>query len=134
MKLYHIGITFLLCILVKVLNPYILEATQLNYFDLLQRNHEENKSEQIILLDIDEESIKKNGRWPWDRDVLAKEINKLPDNNLIALNVLLSEKGRGTQDVFLAEAFTRKPIVAATQVIDDYDLEPKMHIGTTTFR
>ena len=73
MKLYHIGITFLLCILVKVLNPYILEATQLNYFDLLQRNHEENKSEQIILLDIDEESIKKNGRWPWDRDVLAKE-------------------------------------------------------------
>ncbi|MBB00414.1 MAG: adenylate/guanylate cyclase domain-containing protein [Saprospirales bacterium] len=132
MKLYHIGITFLLCILVKVLNPYILEATQLNYFDLLQRNHEENKSEQIILLDIDEKSIKKNGRWPWDRDVLAKEINKLPDNNLIALNVLLSERGRGNKDVFLAEAFVRKPIVAATQVIDDYDLEPKMHIGTTT--
>ena len=132
MKLYHIGITFLLCILVKVLNPYILEATQLNYFDLLQRNHEENKSEQIILLDIDEESIKKNGRWPWDRDVLAKEINKLPDNTLIALNVLLSESGRGTQDAFLAEAFVRKPIVAATQVIDDYEFEPQMHIGTTT--
>ena len=132
MKLYHIGITFLLCILVKVLNPYILEATQLNYFDLLQRNHEENKSEQIILLDIDEKSIKKNGRWPWDRDVLAKEINKLPDNTLIALNVLLSERGRGNSDIFLAEAFVRKPIVVATQVIDDYEFEPQMHIGTTT--
>jgi len=51
---------------------------------------------QIALLEIDDESISKIGRWPWERSTLANLINWLNSNenskpSLIGLNILLTE-------------------------------------------
>ncbi len=48
----------------------------------------------IIIIDIDETSLKKEGRWPWSRKKLASLIQKLSDNHtaLIMLDIVQSEK------------------------------------------
>lgn len=48
----------------------------------------------IIIIDIDEASLKKEGRWPWSRIKIANLINKLSKNNVavIAMDVVQSEK------------------------------------------
>lgn len=48
----------------------------------------------IIIIDIDEASLKQDGRWPWSRKKLAQLIEKLYQSNtaLIMLDVVQSEK------------------------------------------
>ena len=48
----------------------------------------------IIIIDIDEASIKKDGRWPWERIKIGKLINKLHKNDVavIAMDVVQSER------------------------------------------
>ena len=50
---------------------------------------------RIIILDIDEKSLKEEGRWPWSRDRLALLMDKLFDNYGIAVagfDVVFAEK------------------------------------------
>jgi len=47
----------------------------------------------IIIIDIDEDSLKQEGRWPWSRMKIAQLVNKLADNDvaLITMDVVHSE-------------------------------------------
>ncbi len=47
----------------------------------------------IVIIDIDEASLKKDGRWPWSRLKIAQLVNKLTDNDvaLITMDVVQSE-------------------------------------------
>ena len=46
-----------------------------------------------MIVDIDEKSLKKQGRWPWSRNKLAKLVQHISANNpaVIALDIVLSE-------------------------------------------
>lgn len=49
---------------------------------------------RIVIIDIDEESLAKEGRWPWRRDKLAHLVNKLFDDykvKLLGFDVVFSE-------------------------------------------
>ena len=48
---------------------------------------------QIIIIDIDEASLKQEGRWPWSRKKIGNLINKLYENNVavVAMDVVQSE-------------------------------------------
>jgi adenylate cyclase len=51
--------------------------------------------ERIVILDIDEKSLKEEGRWPWSRDRLGALLDKLFDNYGIAVvgfDVVFAEK------------------------------------------
>lgn len=51
--------------------------------------------ERIVILDIDEKSLKEEGRWPWSRDRLGVLLDKLFDNYGIAVvgfDVVFAEK------------------------------------------
>ena len=51
--------------------------------------------ERIVILDIDEKSLKEEGRWPWSRDRLGLLLDKLFDNDGIAVvgfDVVFAEK------------------------------------------
>jgi adenylate cyclase len=52
--------------------------------------------EKVVIAAIDEQSIEKLGRWPWDRTVLASLVDKLATANaaVIAFDVILSEQER----------------------------------------
>lgn len=48
----------------------------------------------IVIVDIDENSLKKHGRWPWSRKKLSKLIEQIHKNSpaVIALDIVLSEE------------------------------------------
>ena len=53
------------------------------------------KDDRIVILDIDEKSLKEEGRWPWSRDRLALLMDKLFDRYGIAVvgfDVVFAEK------------------------------------------
>lgn len=59
------------------------------------------KDKTTVILDIDEKSIKKLGRWPWSRKTIADIVNKLTDAGAITISfdVLFSEKEISVVDV-----------------------------------
>ena len=49
---------------------------------------------QVVIIDIDEKSLKEEGRWPWSRDRLARLVEKLHDRHqarLIAFDIVFAE-------------------------------------------
>lgn len=64
-------------------------------------------SQDILIVEIDEQSLQRLGRWPWPREIHAKLIEKLDEAGAaaIVLDILFAENSReGQQDVMLAEA------------------------------
>ena len=71
-----------------------LDTLELKFYDLMmQLRGEPRISNEIVLVDIDNDSIEKLGRWPWPRSLLAKGINKINAANpkVMGLNIILSE-------------------------------------------
>jgi len=51
--------------------------------------------ERIVIIDIDEKSLKEQGRWPWGRNKLASLVDKLFDDyhvNVLGFDVVFAEK------------------------------------------
>ena len=51
--------------------------------------------ERIVIVDIDEKSLKEQGRWPWARDKMATLVNQLFDHyqiNTLGFDVVFAEK------------------------------------------
>jgi len=72
---------------------------------------EERVSKEIIIIDIDEKSIKKLGQWPWERDKFAKILQNLSasDAGIIGLDIVFSEADK-TSPNRLADEFGIKNI------------------------
>jgi serine/threonine-protein kinase len=71
-----------------------LDTLELKFYDLMMQLRGESRiSNEIILIDIDDDSIEKLGRWPWPRSLLAKGITKIntASPKVIGLNIILSE-------------------------------------------
>lgn len=60
----------------------------------------------IIIVSIDEKSIKEIGRWPWKRDVMASLVNKISGDRprVIGIDIMFSEKESRETDKKLARA------------------------------
>ena len=112
MKNWHVLVTLGLLLLIRVADPFMLESARLSWFDGLQRSQEPTKSEQIVLVDIDEPTLEKLGQYPIPRNILADYIDEAPEA-LIGLNVLLSEEDRFGGDAALASALSWKNSVLA---------------------
>ena len=71
-----------------------LEAIPYDIRLKLSTPSEVNDLPPIIIVDIDEASLKKDGRWPWSRLKTGELINKLFENNVavIAMDVVQSER------------------------------------------
>jgi adenylate cyclase len=57
---------------------------------------EEKASDEVVIIDIDEKSIKELGQWPWSRDIVAELINKINKNkaSVTGLDIFFPEKDR----------------------------------------
>ncbi len=53
---------------------------------------------RIVIVDIDERSLKSLGQWPWSRDKIAKILKNLTDANvaIIGLDMVFAEKDRSS--------------------------------------
>ena len=133
MKNWHVLVTLGLLLLVRISDPFMLESARLSWFDGLQRDQEPTKSEQIVLVDIDEPTLEKLGQYPIPRDILAEYIDEAPEA-LIGLNVLLSEEDRFGGDAALASALSWKNSVLAITPSSKTNTKYRPpQIGTATF-
>ena len=63
-------------------------------------------SDDVVFIAIDEASVNRFGRWPWNRDVLAKAVDNLSSESLLVFDMVFSEPTE--DDVSLAESITKQ--------------------------
>lgn len=96
-------------------------ATILNLktLDLFRKPHSPHP--EIVILAIDNKSLKEIGRWPWEREIHAEIINKLGELNpqIVGLDITFSEKSDKKNDEALAESINdaKFPIVLSSELI-----------------
>ncbi|PIU83543.1 MAG: hypothetical protein COS68_03520, partial [Elusimicrobia bacterium CG06_land_8_20_14_3_00_38_11] len=98
--------------------PIILVLNFFSIFDLLEYKSydfrlklrgQKNPTGEIVIAAIDEESLDKLGRWPWDRSVHAELIKKLVKAGVktIGFDVLFIEKSNQQSDDKLSDAMVK---------------------------
>lgn len=88
-----LGITILFLGLVFYRVDFI-DSLELKFYDvMLNLKVDPGAPSEIVLVDIDEDSIEKLGRWPWPRSLLAQGIDKINrgEAKVIGFNLILSE-------------------------------------------
>ena len=106
-----LGLLALLC-LVRVWDPSPLQYVRVRAFDFYQVLRPSVVSERpAIIVDIDEESLRTHGQWPWPRTLLARLIERLATYRVAAvgLDMILAEPDRNSPRRY-AEAMPELPI------------------------
>ena len=100
-------ITILASLLVTVMtfDRTMMRLDNLIYHHLLGL-HRSTPPDTILLVEIDERSLRQIGRWPWDRSIHAALIDRLgeAEPQAIAYDVLFTESGHEKQDAQLGRA------------------------------
>ena len=87
-------------------------------------------SDRVVIIDIDEKSLKAYGQWPWSRDLFAELLYKLSDAGagVIGLDIVFAEADRSSPhrlsanypqlsqklenyDATLAKCFSQSPVI-----------------------
>lgn len=78
-------------------------------YDQLTSISRPDPDDRILLINIDEASLARIGKWPWNRDIHAQLIDKLSaaQPRTILLDVLMSEPGEENDDGSLAASMTK---------------------------
>lgn len=109
-----LGITILFLGLVFYRVDFI-DSLELKFYDvMLNLKVDPGAPSEIVLVDIDEDSIEKLGRWPWPRSLLAQGIDKINrgEAKVIGFNLILSEpeKSAGLKELRNIKALFSKTI------------------------
>jgi adenylate cyclase len=106
----------------RITDPIPLEELRLRAFDFFQILQPRVAAQRpVVIVDIDEQSLRKFGQWPWPRTRVAELVTRLTQAGalVIAFDVIFPEPDRLSPDV-VAEVFrdldeeTRKRIRAAS--------------------
>ncbi|NQT55825.1 MAG: CHASE2 domain-containing protein [Desulfobacteraceae bacterium] len=92
-KALGLGITVIF-LLLGFLRMDFLDTMELKFYDLMMELRSDPQSpSDVVIVDIDDDSIDKLGRWPWPRSLLAQGLNKISAGNprVVGLNFILSE-------------------------------------------
>ena len=88
-------------------------------FDAYERNWPASRpADQTLVIDIDGESIRHIGQWPWPRDQLARLADIAATARVVGIDLLLTEPDRlaggdRDTDAILAASLHRVPVVLA---------------------
>ena len=82
---------FLLILVLKWLQLPFLESIKERFVDLQTSTQTKQFNKSIVVVGIDEKSINRFGRWPWDRAVLAQGIEKLQQARVVGFDMVFSE-------------------------------------------
>jgi serine/threonine-protein kinase len=95
-KDWFLGLLVALLFLILAVNTTLFSRLESLAYDtgLRLAAHDTGAAARIVVVSIDDESIKRLGRWPWPRTVLADLITKLnaAGAKTIGLQILLTEK------------------------------------------
>ena len=126
-------VTVLLLVGLRALDPYPIEVIRLKGFDWLQRLDEAQQVEDIILIDIGEQSLRDQGQWPWPREYIAQLIHDLraAGAGVIGLAMMFPEPDRFGGDAAFVQALLDDPAVVLGQTASSRGIEGAApHVGT----
>ncbi len=86
-----------LAVALNIANPPLLQSLRLNVFDTLLIAHPRPYEDMPVkIVDIDDESLKRLGQWPWPRVKVAEMIDRLTaaGAGAIALDIVFAEPDR----------------------------------------
>jgi len=87
----------------RVIDPRPLEELRLRTFDLYQvLLPREQKIRPVVIVDIDEASLKEIGQWPWPRTIVADLVTRISQGGAVAMGF----------DIVFAEPDRMSPAVA----------------------
>ncbi len=101
-----IGLVALILMLgVRAVDPVALEEVRVRTFDLFQnlKPRETPPEHPVTVVDLDEDSIKEIGQWPWPRTIMAQMVTNLIDAGAIVIGF----------DIYFAEPDRMSPASVA---------------------
>ena len=122
-------LTLLLLLFIRVQDPSFVESIRLRYFDQLITSKESTESQQVAVVNIDDETIQLKGQFPFPRREYSSIISDLYSRNagLVVFNIYMPEPDRFGGDSALAGTLKKFPVVlphVATGEKSNKDYEP----------
>ena len=110
---WAVVVSVIILLAIKIYNPVPLQTLQLKTFDLYQKFGNNYQSKSLVLLDISDEALKKQGQWPWKRDLLGRTIINAYKNGaaLVFLNVVFVHKDRLGGDEMFLKMISKYPVI-----------------------
>jgi adenylate cyclase len=82
-----------------VARPSFLHTLELSVYDGLARaSHARPPARQVVIVDIDEDSLSRFGQWPWRRDLIGRLISTIREMgaSVTALDIMFPEPDRAS--------------------------------------
>ena len=100
-------------VLLRIFDPFFIETARLKGIDYYQNKQEKVISENIAIVEIDENSLDEYGQWPWDRRLIASGITKAFESGaqLVVVPILFAEKDRLGGDEDLVNLLSEAPVI-----------------------
>lgn len=108
-KLLYIAVLFPILVVVVLLQIYKIEPFEsfsLRFNDVNFDLQHKEPNKDIVFVAVDEPSVNKFGRWPWNRDILAKGIDSLSQADVVLMDMIFSEPTTVEQDTALATSIS----------------------------
>ncbi|MGF1475565.1 MAG: CHASE2 domain-containing protein [Geminicoccaceae bacterium] len=111
----------------RIVEPPLVSQARLEVFDSYQRMEPRAFAPAPVrVIDIDDESLRRLGQWPWPRDLVAELIDRLTASGarVIALDVLFAEPDRTAPALLrqkLSAAEDDGPLGRALASLPDHD-------------
>jgi signal transduction histidine kinase len=115
-------LTFAVVVLLLSWTTYFSQFNSSAFDFTLRIAGEIKPASPTVIVAIDEDSVRRVGRWPWSRDKLAVLLDRIQEGKprTIAMDVLLDDTTEEASDRALADAISRVPsIVLAARVQTD---------------
>ena len=102
-----------LLVILRMMDPFFVETLRLKGIDYYQIKQEEVESSNISIIEIDETSLDKNGQWPWNRELIAKGVEKAFESGaqLVVIPILFAEKDRLGGDEYFTNVLSELPVI-----------------------
>ena len=110
---WAVCLTALILIIIYISNPVLIQKTRLSTLDNYQTFGNNYASKSLILLDISDAALKKQGQWPWKRDVIGRAVINAYKNGaaLVFVNLVFVHKDRLGGDEMFLKMISKYPII-----------------------
>ena len=98
---------------IRFTDPWMLDMVRMKALDQHQRNQTQQSLSNLVTIEVNNETLKKRGQWPWDRNTLANQIIKLyqAGAGIVVLPILFADEDRFGKDDALARILKKTPTV-----------------------
>ena len=98
---------------IRFYDVWILDVIRLKALDSHQRQQQTEIVDNVVTVEINNETLKEYGQWPWPRDELANLISGLYEKNagLVVLPILFAEPDRFGKDDYFTDFLLKTPTI-----------------------